>query len=335
VRDVGPGAFDMTSFRPASIFVPGLGIAVIYAFSSMIGLEGTAIYQEEARRPEVAVPRATYVAVILVGLFYVLTAWCLVSSVGAEHVSDVAVRDPGAFIVNRGLAHLGAWGGITISVLVLTSAFAAALGLFNNATRYLYALGRDGVLPNLLSRTHPRHHSPHVASLCMTSALIVVFVLAALVGLDPLLNVSTALTGLGSVGLMALLSVTSLAIPIFFARRRSFGFATTLAPALGGIVISTATALSIANYSALTGVDSPFINRLPYALLAIAIVGALHGAWMRRYRPSHYERIGATRVDDNSGDRGPDSGWPAPQPGMSLGAAVNTIDRQMKPRQEQ
>ena len=38
-----------------------------------------------------------------------------------------------------------------VSLLVLTSSFAAVLGLFNNSARYLYALGRDGVLPRSLA----------------------------------------------------------------------------------------------------------------------------------------------------------------------------------------
>jgi amino acid transporter len=325
VKDVGIGAFEVGNFQPTSVLAPGIGIAAIYAFSSMIGVEGTAIYQEEARHREITVPRATYVAVILVGLFYVFTAWCLVSSVGAARVSDVARADPGSFIVDLGRTHLGKWGATAISVLVLTSAFAAALALFNNATRYLYALARDGVLPQPLSRTHPRHRSPHVASLCLTMALIVVFVLTALAGLDPLLNVATALTGLGTVGLMTLLSMTALAIPIFFARRQSFSFPTTVAPAIGGVIIATATSLSFANYSALTGVDSGVINHLPYALLVVAILGAVQATWLHRHRPNLYSRIGSTRVDDAGGAKGTASAQSATDPATSLGAAANTF----------
>lgn len=327
VRNVGIDAFDLGIFQPASVLAPGLGIAAIYVFSSMIGVEGTAIYQEEAKQREVTVPRATYVAVVLVGLFYVFTAWCLVSSVGASRVGDVARVDPGSFIVNLGVAHLGDGGATAISVLVLTSAFAAALALFNNATRYLYALARDGVLPQPLSRTHPRHRSPHIAGLGLTVALIVVFVLAALAGLHPLLNVATALTGLGTVGLMTLLSATALAIPIFFARRQSFSFPTTVAPAIGGVTIATATALSFTNYSALTGVDSALINRLPYALLAVAILGSVQAMWLRRHRPGLYSRIGSTRVDDAADVKGPASAASVTDPESSLGAAANTLGR--------
>jgi amino acid transporter len=220
------------------------------------------------------------------------------SATGAEQVSSVAKSDPGAFVLNLSLAHLGAWGADAVSLLVLTSSFAAVLGLFNNSARYLYALGRDGVLPRAMAQTHPRHHSPHVAGLVLTAALLIVFVLAVIAGLDPLTNVATALVGLGSVGLMALLAITSLTIPIFFAKRRTFGLAVTVAPAVGGLVIAAATVLAFLNYSVLTGVDSAVINRMPYLLIALAAFGAGQALWLRRRSPALYQRIASTRVDE-------------------------------------
>jgi amino acid transporter len=184
-----------------------------------------------------------------------------------------------------------------VSVLVLTSAFAAGLGLFNNSARYLYALGRDGVLPKALAKAHPRHRSPHIATLVLTMALIVVFVLGLLAGLHPLTTLSTSLVGLGSVGLMALLAITSLIIPVYFARQRMFGLRITVAPALGGLIIGSATVLAFVNYHLVTGVDSVVINRLPYLLVALAIVGVVQAQWLRLNDPMRYQRIASTRID--------------------------------------
>jgi amino acid transporter len=298
IAHVGWQAFDLRDFTPGRIIVPGLGVAAIYAFNGVLGVEGTAIYQEEARHRAVTVPRATYIAVVVVGLFYVFTAWCLASATGADQVAGVAKSNPGAFVMDQSLAHLGAWGADAVSLLVLTSSFAAVLGLFNNSARYLYALGRDGVLPRALSQTHPRHGSPHIAGWVLTAALVIVFVLAVLARLDPLTNVATAMVGLGSVGLMALLAITALTVPIFFARQRMFGFAVTVAPAAGGLVIAAATVLAFLNYSLLTGVDSVVINRLPYVLIALAAFGACQALWLRRTNPALYLRIASTRVDE-------------------------------------
>jgi len=297
VHDVGLRGFDLADFAPRNVFAPGLGIAAIYAFNSMIGVEGTAIYQEEARNRTVTIPRATYLALSLIGLFYVFTAWCMTSSAGASRVAALARSNPGSFIADRSMVHLGQPGVLAVSILVLSSAFAAVLGLFNNAARYLYALARDGVLPAVLARTHPRHHSPHIAGLVLAAALVVVFSGAALMRLDPLVNVATALAGLGSVGLMALLGVTALAIPIFFLRRAVVSLTCTAAPVAGGLIILAATLLAFVNYQALTGVDSAIINHLPYALIAMFALGMTQALWLRSRRPDIFARIGSTRVE--------------------------------------
>jgi amino acid transporter len=297
IHDVGLRSFQFAVFSPSRVFAPGLGIALIYAFNSMIGIEGTAIYQEEARDRKVTIPRATYLALAVVGLFYVFTAWCLTTSVGVDKAGSLARSDPGSFISHLSFVHLGQSGALAVSLLVLSSAFAAILALFNNSARYLYALARDGVLPAALARTHPRYHSPHIAGLVLAAALVVVIIAAALLRLDPLVNVSTALAGVGSVGLMALLGLTATAIPVFFARRRIFGMARTVAPAVGGLVILSATAMAFRNYSALTGVDSAVINHLPYALIVLYLAGIAQALWLRARRPAIYVCIGSTQVD--------------------------------------
>ena len=53
------------------------------------------------------------------------------------------------------------------------------------------------------------------------------------------------------------------------------------------------------NYSALTGVDSPVINSLPWLLVLSALIGIVQGQWLRVNRPATYERIGASRVDED------------------------------------
>lgn len=302
--DRGFAAFQISDFSPSTVFTPGLGVALIYAFNSLIGFESTAIYQEEARDRHRTIPRATYISVIAVGFFYVIAAWALTSSVGSASVSGIAAADPGHFVADRAGEHLGRTGRLAFSTLILTSAFAAVLGLFNNATRYLFALARDGVLPRRLARTHRVHGSPHVAGMTLAAVLIVSTGGASIAGLDPLLNISTSLVGVGSVGLMALLGTTALAVPVFFARRGHFGWRTGIAPLLGGIAILAATWLAVDNYTLLTGVDLPVVNRLPALLVIVAVTGLVQARWLRRNRPRVYRRIGESRVDEPASHAG-------------------------------
>ncbi|CDO36422.1 MULTISPECIES: APC family permease [Novosphingobium] len=294
----GISAFSLNDFAPSTVFVPGLGISLIYAFNSLIGIEGTAIYQEEAKNASVTVPRATFISIIVVGLFYIAVGWSMAAAVGSDMVAQVSAKDPGHFVLNLARINLGPMGNHAFSLLVLTSAMAAVLGLFNNTARYVFALARDGMLPSVLARTHPHYSSPHVAAMVLTGVLVLVVILGGATGLDPLLNVSTSLVGLGSVGLMSLLALTSLAIPIYFARRRTFGWAYTVAPTLGGIIIMSATVLAVSNYEVLTGIHSRLINSLPWVLVAVALAGFTQAQWLRKYRPKIYAAIGASRLED-------------------------------------
>lgn len=297
IHQRGLGAFQWHDMAPSTVFAPGLGIALVYTFSSMFGFEGTAIYQEEARNPRVTVPRATYVAVLVTIVLYTVTAWCLSTAVGSANVASVAKADLGHFVSDRASEFLGPLGAGSLRVLAITSMFAATLGLFNCSARYVYALARDGFLVRSLARTHPRFHSPYLAAVLLTAVCIVTLVAAGSTRLDPLENLSTLFAGLGSVGLMTLLSLTSLGIPLFFARRREFDFGKTIAPGIGGIAISACTYLAVTNYSLLTGVEDRFVNSLPVLLLAVAVVGFAQALYLRSRKPGAYLRIGASRVD--------------------------------------
>ena len=55
-----------------------------------------------------------------------------------------------------------------MQVLILTGSFACAMAFHNVTMRYFYAMGREGILPRSLGKTHPKHKSPYVASITQT-----------------------------------------------------------------------------------------------------------------------------------------------------------------------
>lgn len=289
---------DFGSFMPGTIFAPGLGISVIYAINGCIGFEASAIYQEEAKDRKVTIPRATYGAVLVLGTFYVLSTWCLVVAVSPEKIKAVAAADPGRLVPGIAARYLGTLGSDALNLLTITSLFAAALGFFNNITRYMFALSRDGLAPAPLGRAHSIHGSPYVACVLLTAIMSSIIALFALAGLDPLLNLTTSLSSMGAVGLEILLTATSLSIPLYFARRGEFSFGKTAAPLIGGLLIAAATWLSLQNYSTLTGTDLPAINNLPFIFLATAAIGLTHGLYLRKFRPDTYAQIGSTQVEE-------------------------------------
>ncbi len=64
------------------------------------------------------------------------------------------------FNVVPGEQLIGSWLGHAMEIFIITGAFACAAALNNAGLRYTYALGREGLLPRALGRTHAKHRTP-------------------------------------------------------------------------------------------------------------------------------------------------------------------------------
>jgi amino acid transporter len=295
----GFGAFTLSSFNPANVFVPGVvGVGLIFGFSCFQGFEGTAIYAEEARDPDKTVPRATYAAITVVCLFFVLTSWAMIAGAGGSAAPGKALADPGNFAYALSDQFVGkAWTDI-LQVLIVTSCFAGVLAFHNAASRYFFALARDRFMPAPLAKVHPRYASPVAAGVTSIVILTIIVVAFAIAGLDPLTTLTSALTGFGAVGLLGLITVTSAAVLVFFWRRRQFGLVHTVAPVLATLGLGTATVLALVNYDAITGTSSHVINSLPWIHVLTTVVGVSVALTARARRRQTYDAMGQTLVDD-------------------------------------
>ena len=59
-----------------------LTAAILFCLGSFIGIEATTIYGEEAKDPEKTIPRATYLSILMIGIFFVFTTWLMIVGVG-------------------------------------------------------------------------------------------------------------------------------------------------------------------------------------------------------------------------------------------------------------
>ena len=90
----GAHGLSLTSFTPAHTFTPQLGAVLTFAFAAFMGFESTALYREEAKRPERTIPRATYIAVAFLGLFYAFMVWIVVVAYGTDNAQAVSIQNP-------------------------------------------------------------------------------------------------------------------------------------------------------------------------------------------------------------------------------------------------
>jgi len=88
----GDGGIVGATFAPEHVFTGSIGVAVLFALTGFIGFEATAVFRDEARDPERTIPRATYLAVIIIGVFYALSCWAIIIGVGADHAVPLAQK---------------------------------------------------------------------------------------------------------------------------------------------------------------------------------------------------------------------------------------------------
>ena len=106
-----------------------------------------------------------------------------------------------------------------IAGLLLVSSLFAALSAFHNyIARYSYVAGRDGLLPGAFGTTHDVHQSPHIGSVIQTIGALIVLAIFAGLGLDPILNMFTWISQVGTLGVIGMMAITSLSVIVFFRR---------------------------------------------------------------------------------------------------------------------
>ncbi|AJR18242.1 amino acid permease-associated region [Pimelobacter simplex] len=184
-----PEPLTAAPLAPSHVFASGAGALFVIGFGSYIGFEGTAIYVEEAKRPERTIPRATYAAIAFLSVFYAFCAWVLVQAWGVTGMLEGAHREGefyGEMLFVAAEDYAGRGLASSMSLLVVTSFLAAAVAFHNACARYLFAMGRTGLLPARFARTHPRMRSPYVASVTITVVVLAGIVVGVLAGADPL-----------------------------------------------------------------------------------------------------------------------------------------------------
>lgn len=299
----GLAAIPALSFSPAVVFAPGFAVALMFAYTSYIGFESAALYGEEANEPARSIPAATYASVALIGVFYLLTGWITVGAIGADQARSVAEARGADLLFSLIAQYCGGWARDLAALLLCTSMLASYLAIHNAATRYIFALSREKLLPPVLGRFNPRRYAPSNASLAVSVATAVCVLIFAVAGADPYRTVFPCLIGLATLGVILLQAFAAVAIIGYFRRRKGANPWTTLvAPGVGAVGLALAVALVAANFKLLTQLDNPWLNALPWVYPPVFAAGVAFGLWLKAAKPLTYAVL-ATSDLRASGER--------------------------------
>ncbi|PQP20607.1 APC family permease [Rhodococcus opacus] len=188
---VGDGDFSrVATFDTGDRSALGAVVAgTALAFFAMVGFEDSVNMAEECKEPSRIFPKVLLTGLIITGCIYVFVS---ITAIALVPVSELGEGDtPLLKVVQAGAP------GFPIGIFAFITMFAVANTALINmlmASRLLYGMSREGVLPPPLGKVHATRRTPYVAIVFTT---ILAFGLITFVGEVPELGGTTALLLLG------------------------------------------------------------------------------------------------------------------------------------------
>jgi amino acid transporter len=306
----------------------GIGVAMALGVWSWVGFEAGAVYGEEARNPRRAVPVAVFAVVAFLTFLYVWTAYSATIGYGWQF----AVTQFGNIVNNPtpyyplASTYVGGFLEALMIVAISTSALACGLAFHNGMVRYLYAMGREHILPRVFGRTHPSYRSPHIAIITQSLFSVVLIIFFAFVLQKPnpdgtfsyalgIANGSyvqvdgiypyTWLAIIGTIAFAIVYIMVNIASPVFSLRfdKKSFNvLAHIAAPVLSTLVLLVPLISfvmptipgAIGNYFTSLGfAATPFpLNILPVFVIIWIVLGLIYSFVLSSANPERYDGMG-------------------------------------------
>ncbi|WP_281252673.1 amino acid permease [Longimonas halophila] len=170
---IGVGVLGVMQVEPANLepFAPmGLGPllpTMAFIYISYVGFDLITVAAEEIIEPAKNIPRAILITLGVGVAIYLLLLYVMMGVVNYTELAQTST--PFIFVADVLFGPWGRWAGVIATIMASLSAFSVTLGA---SSRVLFALGRDGYVPEVLSRLHPTHNTPHIALLVCAGIVV-------------------------------------------------------------------------------------------------------------------------------------------------------------------
>jgi APA family basic amino acid/polyamine antiporter len=192
---------NLTPFAPEGL--SGVTTAAGLIFFSYIGLDAVSTAGEEVKNPRRTLPLAILIALVTVTTLYVLVT---IVAVAAQPAAMFDGQEAGLSAILEDITG-SEWPGTMIAAGAIISIFSVTLIVLYGQTRILFAMSRDGMLPELFHKVNRRTLTPVPNTVIVA---VVVGLLAALIPIDFLAEMTSIGTLVAflvvSIGVMVLRS---------------------------------------------------------------------------------------------------------------------------------
>jgi APA family basic amino acid/polyamine antiporter len=143
-------------FMPNGISGVLTGAAIV--FFTYIGFDSVSTAAEECKNPQRDLPIGIFGTLAVCSVLYIAVALVLTGIAPWDSLNNAA--PVGGALKALGMNTVRMWVGVGAIVGMLSSLLVFQFG----QARVWFAMSRDGLLPKLFSRIHPKHHTPHVST---------------------------------------------------------------------------------------------------------------------------------------------------------------------------
>ncbi|MDZ3992559.1 APC family permease [Pseudomonas sp. Teo4] len=298
----GAEGLQISPFTPSAFSQGNMATTLLFAILVFMGFEATALFRDEVREPNKTIPRATYGAVLFIGVLYTFSTYSLVSAYGVD-AWEVAKNRPTEMFA-QAAGHFVAPVFTQIAyVSVVISIFAAVLAIHNVISRYVFSLAVDKVLPRSLAKIHKKHCSPYIASLVVS----VVVGLAMIPGLGSIPGevLYGVVTGIGAIAVIFLMGLVSCAVVAWFlingTPKGVSKFKTFWAPGFSAIMLIGTTIFACVHLEVILGGEPSQNDWVIVMMAGVFMLGVIIATYFRCFKPSNYTALGsAVDVIDNA-----------------------------------
>jgi APA family basic amino acid/polyamine antiporter len=185
---------NLADFAPFGL--SGVTSAAGIIFFSYIGLDAVSTAGEEAKNPRRNLPLAILIALLTVSTLYVSTS---LIAVAAQPAADFENQEAGLAQILENVTG-STWPGTALAAGAIISIFSVTLVVLYGQTRILFAMSRDGMIPELFHKVNPRTLTP------VPNTVIVAVVIGLLAGLIPI-NFLAEMTSIGTLVAFIVVSI--------------------------------------------------------------------------------------------------------------------------------
>jgi len=140
----------------------GVMAAVSGVFFAYIGFDAVSVLAEESKNPQRDLPKGMLLSLVICTIIYILLALVLTGAVNYRNFDGVG--DPLAFIFEKQNLNVG-WMQILVSICAVIAMTSVLLVFQMGQPRIWMSMSRDGLLPPVFQKIHPKYKTPSFATI--------------------------------------------------------------------------------------------------------------------------------------------------------------------------